>query len=475
MNKEYLLILPNIFIGKPLNIGNITLQRFGSDNEMVTDVNSKEVLLNVQQMLINNGFSGVFTYSYLAANNKFEKIVLNVRKIMALFRYIVFEKHPDLSLERLTYYLLKPVKIGEEIPEMKYSLGGIQNGNRPIPPFAPGFQEVIRRTNYPEILYLDDEHFLIQKFNAGELKDKDKYIIAIERFNRTFKENQDPVEDILNLTTAFEHIFELKGNHKADLLAKNLIREFGLLDGTSLKENFSKWSKEFYVVRDQVSHGNAFRCYDEKKGYTYWEEYFNWKHPDGAVRYVSHTFIAKKIFKLVIERLLKGEKINKSVGEKSSAEMKEWLEQIEYQLVESEIEPLITPNEIYYRRLKKLVDSDIPFGLPYYDLISKIKQCDRTEERSVLFELSMYFLSITENKFPDLKEECDEMKKLIEEETNTALMGVKAINLSQKIDKKKADNKIIDDERVYDFYLSQFFEKVFYSLTHIALFEKIKN
>lgn len=98
MNKKYLLILPNIFIGESLTIGNIILQRFASDNKMVIDVENKEILLNVQQMLINNGFSGVFTYSYFALSDKFEKILLNVQKIMALFRYIVFEKHPDLSL-----------------------------------------------------------------------------------------------------------------------------------------------------------------------------------------------------------------------------------------------------------------------------------------------------------------------------------------------------------------------------------------
>lgn len=471
MNKEYLLILPNIFIEKPFNIGNITLQRFGSENETLIDNKNKDLLLNVQQMLINNGFSGAFTYSYLAATDKFEEIVLNIRKIMALFRYIVFEKHPDLSLERLTYYLLKPVKIGEGIPEMKYSLDGIQDGNRHVHFPVPGFQVVIRRTNYPEILYLDDEHFLIQKFNAGELEDK--YIIAIERFNRTFKESYDSVEDILNLTTAFEHIFKLKDGNKADLLANNLIQTFGLKD-TSLEKTFKDWSKEFYEVRGEVSHGNAFRRY-EKKDYNYWEECFNWKHPDGSTRYISHISIAKKIFQLLIERFLKGEKIDKRVVEKSSAEMKKWLEQLEYHLVESQIEPLITPNEVYYDRIKGLVDSNVPFGQSYYDLISRINRSDITGNKSVLFDLLKYFWGITENRFPDLKEECDEMKKLIEEETNTALMGVKAINLSQKIDKKKADNKIIDDERVYDFHLSQFFEKVFYSLTHMALFEKIKN
>lgn len=223
----------------------------------------------------------------------------------------------------MTYYLLKPVKIAEKISEMIYSFGGLQGGIRHIHFWAPGFQEVIRRTNYPELLYLDDAHFLIQKFNVGKLEDK--YIIAIERFNRTFKENYDSVEDILNLSTAFEHIFELKGKRKADLLAENLIREFGLLD-VLLRENFAKWSKEFYVVRDQISHGNAFRCYREEKGYTYWEECFKWKHPDGTARYMPHTFIAKKIFKLLIERLLKGEKIDKGIVEKSSIEMKRWLE-----------------------------------------------------------------------------------------------------------------------------------------------------
>lgn len=149
--------------------------------------------------------------------------------------------------------------------------------------------------------------------------------------------------------------------------------------------------------------------------------------------------------------------------------------ELEYKLVEAEIEPLITPNEIYYRKLKEFADSKEAFGLPYYDLISKIKQYDGTEKKPVLFELLMYFLSITENRFPDLRKECYEIKNLITDKKEIAFIGLKAIELSQRIYKKKVDNKIIDDERVYDFYLSQFFEKVFYSLTHIALFEKIND
>jgi len=474
MNKKYLLILPNVYIGEPFIMGNITLQRFGSENEELTDNKNKDLLVNVQQMLINNGFSGIFTYCYFASTDSFQKIVLDMRKTMALFKYVVFEKHPELSLESLIYYLLESTKVGEEIPEMRYSLEGLQDGNRHIHFWAPGSREVVKRINYPQILYLDNEHLLIQEFNLGELKDT--YIIAIERFNRTFKKNYDPVEDILNLTTAFEHILEEADT--ANLFAKSLIQAFGLeLPNLgdrymNLAKNLEEWGKEFYKVRGQVSHGNAFQHYTEKRSYEYWEDCFKWKHPNGTSRYINHNSIAKKIFKLIIEKLLKGGKIENGVMEGATPKMKSWMEQVEYQIIESDLEPLITPNEIYYRKLKEFVDSKEPFGILYYEIIWRIKQYDGTEEKSVLLYLLKHFLTLTESRFPDLKEVCDEIKKLIEGGKDTALMGLKTIKLSQMIDKKDSDKKVIDDKIVYNSNLSQFLEKVYYSLTHIAWQEK---
>jgi hypothetical protein len=471
MNKEYLLILPNVFIGSPFIIGKITFQNFGSDEESIAEEN-KDLLLNVQQMMINNGFSGLFTYSYFASDKKFDKIVLDVRKAMALFRYITFEKHPDLSLESLTYYLLVPMKMELDTPEMKYSFEGTEDGYRYIHFWAPGFREVISETSSPQILHLDNEHFLIQKFNTGELKDKDKYIIAIERFNRTFKYNHDSVEDILNLTTAFEHIFEKSDT--AILFAKNLIQTFRL-ENTTLAKFFTNWSKEFYKVRGEISHGNAFNKYSKMEGYIHWEECFKWKHPDGTIRYISHTSIAKKIFQLVIERLLKGDKIKNNEIADASLEEKEFLKQLEYKLSELKIEPLITPNEIHYRQLKELVDSNVPFGEPYYDLISKLKGCDGTEDKSVLFELLKYFLNITKDKFPDLEEECNEINALVTKNKNTALVGLKVFNLFKKIERIESNRKVFDDEGFYNFHLSQFFKKLYHSLSHIAWSEKIRN
>ncbi len=496
MNKEYLLILPSVFIREPFTIGNITFQRFGSEDDRLTDDKNEELLIDTQQMLINNGFSGIFTYYCFTSEDNFQKILFNIRKVIALFRYIAFEKHSELSLESLTYYLLVPIKMEVSTPELKYSLDGLQDGSSQAHYWAPGFKEVTRERNYPHILNLDNEHFLIQKFNSGELEDN--YIIAIERFNRTFKENYDSVEDILNLTTAFEHILELKGSDKADIFADKLFKEFRLKDlyledekrdkdrdkeekeeeessKNALKivaSNFFKWCKEFYSVRGQIFHGNAFRRY--KKGhYDYWEECLEWKHPDGKVRYINHTFIAKKVFQQLIEKRLKGKKIKKEIGlpEKDVG----FLKQIEYELLRLEIEPLITPNEVYYRKLKELVDKNVSFGEPYYEFISKIRQPDGTEDELILLEILNHLLSSTQTRFPDSEKEFNELKQLVVEKKNTALIALRIFKLSDKIYKKESQQKVIGDEGFYNFYLSQLLEKVHYSLNRIAWQERGKS
>jgi hypothetical protein len=472
MNQKYFLILPNVFIHEPCVIGELILQRFGSENDAQTVNENTELLLNIQQMLFNNGFSGAFTYSYLTTCDEFENVVLSVRKIMTLCRYIIFEEHNNLSLESLSYYLLRPTKISEEKPKMKYSLEGIQNGNQYAHFWAPGFREITKRVNYPEFLQIPNDHYLIKKFNTGKLEEK--YIIAIERFNRTLKENYDPVEDILNLTTAFEHIFELKGSDKAESLGKNLVHAFKF-NGSSLESFFTEWSKEFYKVRGEVSHGNAFKHYAQKNGYSYWEECFKWKHPDGTTRYVNHTSIAKKVFTLLIERLLKGTTFVRDEIEDASGEMKKFLNQLETKLVESQIEPLITPNEIYYNKLKELIDSNLPFGRPYYDPISKIKQNDRTGTKPVLLDILKYFLNITKERFRNLKVECDEIENLILEEKPIASIALRTLQLSQKIDELEAHKKLFDDERIASSYLAKLFEKVHRSLMDIAWFEKAKS
>jgi len=477
MKKEYLLILPSVFIGEPFTIGNITFERFGSEDNRLTDDKSRELLMIAQQMLMNNGFSGIFTYYYFTSEDNFQKILLNIRKVITLFRYIAFEKHPDLNLESLIYYLFTPIKMEVNTPEMKYSLEGLRDGSIQIHFWAPGFKEVTRERNYPPILHLDNEHFLIQKFNSNQLEEK--YIIAIERFNRTFKETYDAIEDVLNLTTAFEHILEKADSAK--LFSRSLVHALGLdcinvePNSKNSIDNLRKWGKEFYQVRSEVFHGDAFKHYSDGRGYEFWEECFKWKHPTGTIRYVNHVFIAKKIFQLLIERLLSSGKIENDVVQKTSSEAKRWLEEVECRiLLEDEIEPLITPNEVYYRKLKELVYSKESFGLPYYEFLWRIKRYDGTEEKVVLLYLLKHFSNLTEERFPDLKIECKEMTKLVEEE-NITLLSVKAIELSQKIYKKDFDKKEFDDEEVYNSNLAGFFEKVFYSLSQIAWLEKLKS
>jgi hypothetical protein len=473
MRKVHLLIIPDIYLEKPLTMRDLTLQRFGLENNLI-DSKDNALLLNVQQMLMNQGYTESFTYTFIFSDEKFEKVILYVRKIMAIFRYVIFGKYPDLNIESLTYYLVEARFTGGEKPEIKYILNGVQDGVHQINLWAPGFREGVRKVIFPNIIDLDCEHFLIQKFNSSELEDK--YIIAIERFNRTFKQNYDPVEDILNLTTAFEHIFKLKGKgDKCRLFANRLIQEFGLSEDTTLSKFFTSWSEEFYRVRGEISHGNAFQEYSEKRGHEYWEECFKWKHPDGTVRYINHASIAKRIFQLImIEKVSERSKIGENALETAPQEVRNWSKKIEQEIMESYVEPLITPNEIYYRRLKELIDSREPFGRPYYSIISRIKQQDGTEEKAVLLCLLKHFSNLTEDRFPDLKQECGEMKKLIEEE-NIAPLSLKAIELSQKIYRKDSDKRVIDDEKVYNSKLSQLFEKVFYSLSQIAWLEKLKS
>jgi len=471
MNKEYLLILPDVFVATPTIIGEITFQRYGSEDDLLVD-NNMDLLLNVQQMLINNGYSGIFTYSFFQTNVNFHEIVLKMRKIMTIFRYVAIEKHLGLSLGTLAYYLLEPIEMKLDIPEMKYSLSGIQDGISDVHFWAPGFREVISEISSLQTISLDNEHFLIQKFNAGELEDK--YIIAIERFNRTLKNDYDPVEDILNLTTAFEHIIELPRHDKAKSLANRLISELGLKD-TPLEKYFIDWSKQFYQVRNDISHGNVLKRYTEKAGYNYWEECFKWKHPHGKTRYKYHSSIAKDIFKALIQKRLNRDKTMRDNTEDVSVKDKEFLKQLEYKLLELELGHLITPNEIHYKQIKELADKRTPFGEPYFELISKIRRPDGSEEKSILIDLLNYFLSSTKNRFPDLEKEYNELKKLVVEKKDTALIQLKVFKLSQKIHKKDSCNKVNDEERFHDFYLSQFFEKVYHSLNRFAWQEHGKN
>ncbi|MCK4224698.1 MAG: hypothetical protein KAX39_05925 [candidate division Zixibacteria bacterium] len=463
MNTEYFLILPNVYLHESCSIGEATFHRFGSADGKLGNDKNEELLKNIQQMLFNNGFSGLFTYYYFDSNQPFQNIVLDVRKIMTIFRYVVFEEHPDYSLELLTYYLLQAEKLPDEVAEMKYWLEGIQDGNQHIHFEAPGFREVTRRVTYPEVLSLHDGHFLIQRFDANDLEDK--YIIAMERFNRTRKENHDHAEDILNLATAFEHIFKLKGTNKAELLAMNLVQTFELSE-SPLAGTFAEWSKQFYKTRGELSHGNAFEHYRKETGYNFWEDCFKWKHPNGSTGYRPHAYIASKIFQLLIERLLGGQE---------AIRIKE-LEQMltEYKikpLIESKIESLITYNEIQYRKLKELVDSGKPFDHAYFDLVSKIKQRDGTEDKSVLLELLPHFLNVTENRFPDLQKECKEIMNLLATE-NMHSIGSKVMKLSQKIKGKETDRHVMNDETVKVFCLWQFFEKAYLALTHIAWLER---
>ena len=430
------------------------MQRFGGENGGSKGDNSEELLKNIQEMLINRGFSGLFTYSHFNSNEKFEDIVLNVRKAMTVFRYAIFEGHPDFSLELMTYFLVQPHKFADKITEMKYSLEGIQDGNQPVHFFAPGFREVTRRASYPEILALVSAHYLIQKFNDNALDDK--YILAIERFNRIFKENHDPIEDIQNLITAFEHLFKPKKVDKAYLFAKHIIDAFRL-NGTSSSGTVKTWSEEFYKVRGEILHGNAFMKYTPTKGFDYWEQCFKWKHPSGKMRYKHHALIASKIFQLLVNRHIGNRKILK-------------VEQLEQMLTESEIEPLVTPNEVYYRRLKELADLDKPFDHTYFDIIFKIKRCDGTEEKSVLFELMPFFLNAIIKNSPELKKQCEEIIALTQR-NDTHSMSLKLLELSKKIGNKVAEPLVINDETFIPLCLSGLFEKVFYQLTNVALRE----
>jgi hypothetical protein len=197
--------------------------------------------------------------------------------------------------------------------------------------------------------------------------------------------------------------------------------------------------------------------YTSTKGFDYWEQCFKWKHPNGKMRYVPHAFIASKIFQLLIKRHLGGREILK-------------IEQLEQMLTESEIEPLITPNEVHYKELSDLVNSGIAFGEPYYNIIQKIKQCDGTEEKSVLFELLHFFLNVIINRYPELKKECEEIISLAKR-NDTRSISLRVFELSQKTRSKVTEPLVINDVTFMPLCLSRFLEKVYYQLTNIALRE----
>jgi hypothetical protein len=470
MENEYILLIPDVLIHDPIAIGEFTLFQYGDKN--ATHPNSKvhdlDLLPNIQKMLINNGFTGYFAYSYLVSGEKFPKLVLKARKSMAILRYITSER-------TLTYFLLIVKKMSDNLPEeMIYALYGFKNGNTGVHFWTPGFQEH-SGIKIPENLKFNSEHFLLKKFNQNELSDK--FIIAIERFNRTSKADYDSVEDILNLTTAFEHLIPLgKGDHKNKKFAGFLIKELSL-EKSSLALQFRKWAEEFYELRNQISHGNAFGYYSlPRYRFEYWEDCFLWKHPEGKTSFLFHAQIAKNIFELLLERLLTGGKINRSELEIPNEEAKKFLDEIETKIMENTLAPLIIPNEVRLKKLRGLIEQSVPYGNEYFDIISNMTSTqDTTGDKNDIFFILKFFINEVERRIPVEKEKCQEILKLFENPEDVNLIGLEAVKLSSSLHRELDKKKIMDDEHVAVSYLARFLEKAWRCLVQIAWSEKVKG
>lgn len=452
--KDYIIILPNIMIHEPITIGSFKLEEYNPT------IHTSEVIANIAKGLVNEGITttrGQFVFYQFHSNEEFNKIVLDVRKCMTLFRYAVFESAAAPSLDDLSYYIFQIQKLTDEIPEMLYFLDGLLNGSHQVPLYAPGVKGDSHSSKCPVIINWPQNHYIIDKFNSGELEEK--YIIAIERFIRTLKGDYDPVEDILNIITAFENIIELKefkGSTKAEKFAKSLLNELNI-ENSSIAQSFEDWAEDFYEVRNEVFHGNAFNKYSKLKDeYDYWEDCFLWKHSEGKSRFISHTSVAKGLFRLLLERLVVGSRYNN--------------DEIDRIWMEGEVERLITSNEVHLKQLKGLVEQNVPYnntGHRYFDIISKMTYSrDTTGEKEDIFYLLRFFLKELEEKVPEKKGVCEEVLELICSEADTALIALKVVQISQSFR---------DHEEFEIFYLAQFFEKVYYCLSRIALSEKAKT
>jgi hypothetical protein len=467
--KDYIIILPNIVIYEPITIGSFKLEEYNPT------IHTSEVIANIAKGLVNEGIAtniikddspprSQFVFCQFHSNEEFNKIVLDVRKCMALFRYAVFEDTKRLasapSLDDMGYYILhiqNIQKFTDKIPEMLYSLNGLKNGNQGVYYYVPGVKRDSYSLKWPISINWAKGHYLVEKFNSGELEEK--YIIAIERFNRTFKGDYDPVEDILNIITALENIIELKkfkGSTKAVKFAKSLLNELNI-ENSSIAQSFEAWAVKFYEVRGEIFHGNAFNRYSKLKDeYDYWEDCFLWKHPKGKNRFISHTSVAKNLFRLLLERLVVGPEVND--------------DEIDRRCMEEEVERLITLNEVYLKQLRGLVEQDIPYNNNdhrYFDIISKMTGFrDTTGEKEDIFYLLRFFLKELGEKAPEKKGVCEEVLELLWKEADTALIALKIFKISQSLR---------GNEGFEIFYLAQFFEKAWRCLDRIAWSEKAKK
>ena len=367
--KNHFILIPNIE-SKEFTIGDFSFKQGGLPwLDECKDLEERNLLKATVKMVQNEGLSSVGSFLYCFSDLKGlsrNEIFLKVRRVMALLRFAAFEEGLGLSVEDLSSFVFQVVKSDDESPETRYWLNDVLSGDGF---FAPGFPNENRSINYPHAIFYLDNHYLIKKYNENSIEDK--YISAVEWYNRTFEGNSDIIENVVKLAVAFEIVHPLSGDKTKDFSCW-IYQRFN--NGLA-----KKWAKEFYETRGAILHGREFYDYIrqdivEKSS----KKCIYWRNPEGNTDYTSHASIGREIFKFLLREEILGEEVKDKI--------------IAKRIKQDFIENLLVPNEVRYQKLKELVDRGVLFGQEHFNLISDLKYNDFTGDKKTIYSLLEYYL-----------------------------------------------------------------------------------
>lgn len=437
--EKFLILIPNVHLTEPLTIEDFSFkQAEPQEIEEGDSLEEKDLLNETIKMLQNEGLSsyGFFVYCFFDFNTlNRNKISLRMRKAMALLRFATFEEKPELKVEDIPYFVFRVSKMDNDIPEMLYYFHDVLGGPQL---FAPGFSETQYPVNHPIHLNVTSNHDLIKKYNENELEDK--YISAIEWFNRTFEQGSDNTEDIMKLAVAFEKIHPLGGDKEKEFSCW-IYEKFN-------SEIARKWAKEFYITRGVILHGNEFADYPRDR-----EEIIKqkpkvciyWRNPEGYTDYTTHAFIGQEIFKFVLRDEVLGEKLENEILDKK----------IRSQFIDN----LLVPNEVCYKQLQQLINGSTKFGDKHFEIISKLSYKDFTGDKKTVYSLLEYYLEKLDELVPTLKDKITAIIDLIQEDNRKLFRELSRLSREIKNYYSKRKNHILLDEKTIKLHhLSRFFE-----------------
>ncbi|MGB2696301.1 MAG: hypothetical protein WBD28_00410 [Candidatus Zixiibacteriota bacterium] len=448
VSKSHFVLIPNIE-SKEFAIGDFSFKQGGLPwLDECNDLEERDLLKATVKMVQNEGLSSVGSFLYCFSDLKGlsrNEIFLKVRKVMALLRFAAFEEGLGLSVEDLSSFVFQVVKSDDESPETRYWLNDVLTGDGF---FAPGFPNESLIMNYPHAIFYLDDHYLIKKYNENYIEDK--YISAIEWYNRTFEQSSDIVENMIKLAVAFEKMHPLKTSDKSKEFGRWLFERFDSKDAET-------WGKDFYETRGAILHGNEFYDYpreQEKNKPQKGKKCIYWRNPEGNTDYTSHASIGREIFKFLLREEILGEEVKDKII----------AERIKHDFIEN----LLVPNEVRYQKLKELVDSGILFGEEHLNLISDLKYNDFTGDKETIFSLLEYYLEKLDELLPILKDKTGPIRDLMYENNRKLFPTISSLSKQIELHYTRVGKTLVLDEKTTKLHiLSRLFQIVATCLSQI--------